>query len=125
MKNVPIPGLQAVPPADMKPKPKPSNGAVFLQFLALLFVFPAITFSVFMAWSMASPEPCNDWSGLRGLGVVECLAVAVLVGLPTLAIGLFARKGSPTLRWICIVTALATWLPPIIAEGLFLKFHCR
>ena len=77
-----------------------------------------------MVWSVAFPPKCGDWSGLTGLGVVECWVVDLPISLAILAVGLFAKRGSPRLRKICIVTASVTLALPIIASILLSRWHC-
>jgi len=120
MENVSSPGPPVIPPAASKP----GGVAVLFQILSLVFAVPAIVWGVFMVWSVAFPPKCGDWSGLTGLGVVECWVVDLPIGLVILAVGLFAKKGSPRLRKICIVTASVTLALPIIASILLSRWHC-
>jgi hypothetical protein len=43
----------------------------------------------------------------------------------SLAVGLFARRGIPLLRRLCIYGGLATLALPIIAQLLWNRWHCR
>ena len=102
---------------------KPSNGAVLAQITALVLSVPAILFGLWMMWYVVNPGPCGDFGrGDSGLFVFFCWLVDIPVGLLTLAIGLFARKGAPRLRMRCIVAALVTLSLVIIAP--LLGHHC-
>ena len=120
MNNASSPGPVLVSPGATKP----SNLAILLQIVALVLAAPAVAWGVFVVWSTAFPPKCGDWSGITSLGVVECWVVDVPIGLLALAIGWFAKKGSPRLRKICIVTSLVILSLPIIASTLLHFWHC-
>jgi hypothetical protein len=105
-----------MPPAGMKLKPKPSGGAVFLQFVTLVFAVPAVIVGGICVYALANYTPGrHPTEGDLGmvLAVLLPYVVDVPVGLLTLAIGLLVRKGSPTLRWICLVTSLLALSIPL------------
>jgi hypothetical protein len=120
MNDMSSPGPVSVPPGSAKPTGK----AVLAQIFALVFAVPALTWGVFMVWSVAYPPKCGDWSGLTGLGVLECWVVDLPIGFLILAVGLFAKKGFPLLRKICVVIAIVTLSLPIIAQVLLSRWHC-
>lgn len=78
---------------------------------------------VFCVFGAAFPGPCGDNPG-PGLGVIESFVVDVPLGLLALTVGLIVKKGSPRLRWICIVTSLVTLALPVIANLLLQRRHC-
>jgi hypothetical protein len=104
--------------------PQPTGTAILLQIFALVFGAAAVLFGGFMTWSTAFPPKCGDWSGLTDLGVVECWVVNLPIGLLTLGIGWFVKKGSPRFRKICIGTALVALALPILASLFLLRRHC-
>lgn len=99
--------------------------AIGFQIFALVLVSLAVIWGVFIVWSTAFPGPCGDWSGIGALGVVEAWVLNVPIGLLSLAIGLIAKKGSPRLRRICIITSLAALALPIIASIIWRFSHCH
>ena len=112
-------------PTVTPPIGKKSTGiGVLFQIVALVFAVPAVAWGVFMVWATAFPPPCGDSSGFVGLGVIECWAVDLPIGLLALAIGLFVKKGSPRMRKICHVTAAVVLSLPIIASILLSRYHC-
>jgi len=117
-------GSSPVPVSVPADEPKPTNIAILLQIFALVFAVPALAWGVFIVWSTAFPPKCGDWSGFTPLGVVECWVVDVPIGLLILAIGLFAKKGSPRLRMITVVTSIVTLSLPITASILLHYWHC-
>jgi ABC-type tungstate transport system substrate-binding protein len=116
--------LSSVRPVSVPPSgTKPSDGAVFAQIIALVLSVPAILFGLWMMWYVANPGPCGDFGrGDSTLFVLFCWVVDLPIGVLTLAIGLFAKKGAPRLRKRCIFAALVTLSLAIIAP--LLGHHC-
>ncbi|HLY59834.1 MAG TPA: hypothetical protein VKV95_03620 [Terriglobia bacterium] len=85
--------------------------AIGSQIAALALGSLAVIWGVFTSFSTFS-GPGGDWSGL---GLLGGLVVNVPIGLLTLLVALFVRKGSRRLRWICIVTSLVALIIPIVA----------
>ena len=102
---------------------KPAGISILLQIVALILECPAVLWGLFCVYGAAFPGPCGDDPG-PGLGVLESWALDVPVGFLALAIGLFVKKGSPRLRWICIVTSIVTLSLPVIATFLLQRRHC-
>jgi hypothetical protein len=96
-----------------------------LQIAALVFATPAVAWSSFVLYTIAFPAPCGDFSGVAALGIVECWAVDLPIGLLVLGIGWFVKRGAPTLRKVCIAAAVVTLAMPIIATEALQHFHCR
>jgi len=102
---------------------KPTDLAILFQIAALVFACAAMMWGVFCVYLAAFPGPCGDNPG-PGLGVIESFVVDVPIGLLALAIGLFVKKGSCRMRWICIVISLVTLALPVIANLLLDRRHC-
>jgi len=111
-------------PAPVAPNgTKPPNGATVAQIVALVLSVPAILFGLWMMWYVANPGPCGDFGrGDSTLFVLFCWVVDLPIGVFTLAIGLFGRKGAPRLCKRCIVAALVTLSLAIMAP--LLGHHC-
>ena len=101
-----------------------SKAGTFFQKAAIVFIVPAIACGVFIVWSTAFPGPCGDSRGLLSLGVAENWLICVPVGLFGLATGLLVKKGSSTLRRICIITSVVVLCLPIAATVLLHQLHC-
>lgn len=92
-----------------------SNLAVFAQIVALVLGSFAVAWGLFCLYGAAFPGPRGDNPG-PGLGVLEAYILDVPIGLLNLAMGLFVKRGSPRMRWLCIITALVALPIPIIAN---------
>ena len=116
--------LSGAGPAPVAPSgTKPSDGAVFAQIISLVLSVPAILFGLWMMWYVANPGPCGDFGrGDSTLFVLFCWVVDLPIGVLTLAIGVFGKKGAPRLRKRCIFAALVTLSLAIIAP--LLGHHC-
>jgi hypothetical protein len=58
------------------------------------------------------------------MGVVECWVANLPIGLLTLAVGGFVKRGFPILRKICIVISIVVLSLPVIASILLQRWHC-
>jgi len=102
---------------------KPSGQASFAQISALVLSVPAVLFGLWMLWYVVNPGPCGDFGrGDSTLFVLFCWVVDLPVGVLSLAIGLFGKKGEPRLRKRCIFAGLVTLSLAIIAP--LLMRHC-
>ena len=101
-----------------------SKAGTFFQKAAIVFAVPAIAWGVFIVWSTAFPGPCGDSWGLISLGVAESWLVCLPVGLFGLTTGLLVKKGSPSLRRICIIASAIVLCLPITASILLHRLHC-
>lgn len=120
MGNVIDPGA---PPLIPPPGAKPTGLAILSQIVALAFGAIAVTWGSFCVYGAAFPGPCGDNAG-PGLLVIESWLADVPLGLLTLSVGLFVKKGSPRLRRICIFTSLITLCLPVAATVLLQRRHC-
>lgn len=101
-----------------------SRVAIAFQIAALVLGFVAAAWGIFSVYCAAFPGPCGDSVLVSGLVVMESWLLDLPAGLLILLVGLFVRKGSPRLRWICIVTALVTLVLPVLASFLLQQHHC-
>jgi len=117
--------LNSAGPASVAPSgTKPSDRAAFAQIIALVLSLPAAIFGVVVVFSMASPQPCGG-DVPKGLPVVLCWLANLPLGVLSLAVGLFARRGIPLLRRLCLYGGLAMLALPVIAQLLWNRWHCR
>ena len=103
---------------------EPSKVGIFFQMAAVVFAVLAIIWGAFIVWSTAFPRPCGDSWGLISLGVAESWLVCLPVSLFGLTTGLLVKKGSPSLRRICIITSVIVLCLPITATILLHRLHC-
>jgi len=118
-------GQVVVPPGGKKPGGRGWGWGWVLQIAALVFAVPAVSWGIFVVYTTALPATCGDFSGVAGLGVMECWLIDLPVGFLVLGTGLLVKKGSTRLRKICIGTSLVTLALPIIATGMLQHSHCR
>jgi|SRR5271170_2353038 len=109
----------AIPPVDAKPK----DLAILGQILALLIGCAAVLWGAFCVYQAMFPGPCGDDPG-PGLLVIEAWLVNLPLGLLTLAVGWFVKKGLPRLRRICIFGSILTLSLPVVATLLLQRRHC-
>ena len=100
-----------------------SDIAILFQILALTLSCLAIAWGTFCAYTAAFPGPCGDNPG-PGLGVIETWLLNIPIGILTLLVGCFLKRGSPALRKTCIPAALITLALPVIANFLLQRHHC-
>lgn len=101
-----------------------SKAGTFFQKTAIVFAAPAIVWSGYMAWSTAFPPPCGNWRNLLSLGVAENWLICLPVSLFGLAAGLLVKKGSPSLRRICIISSVVLLGLQITTSILLHRLHC-
>jgi hypothetical protein len=112
---------QDLPPGS---RIKASGVSIALQIAALVLGFVAVAWGIFSVYSAAFPGPCGDEVLVSGLVVMESWLLDLPAGLIILLVGLFVRKGSSRLRWICIITSLVTLALPFLASLLLQHHHC-
>jgi hypothetical protein len=100
-----------------------SGIAILFQILALTLSCLAIAWGTFCAYTAAFPGPCGDNPG-PGLGVIETWLLNIPIGILSLLLGCFLKKGSPTLRTACIPASLITLALPVVANILLQQHHC-
>lgn len=103
---------------------EPSKVGIFFQMAAIVLAVLAIAWGVLMVWSTAFPPPCGDSSGLVSLGVAESWFVGLPVSLFGLTTGFLVKKGSPSLRRICLIISAVVLCLPITASILLHRLHC-
>jgi hypothetical protein len=101
-----------------------SKAGTFFQKAAIVFAVPAIAWGGYMVWSTAFPPPCGNSRVLLSLGIAGNWLVCLPVGLFGLATGLLVKKGSPSLRRICITTSAVVLCLQISASVLLHGLHC-
>lgn len=112
------------PVANAPAQVKSSRFAAFFQILAIVVCVPATAWGIFWVVESIHPPPCGDWSGLSGLGVLECWATNLPVALVTLAISAFVKRGSPLLRTSCLICGTLVLILPIAATFALGHHHC-
>jgi hypothetical protein len=99
--------------------------AVVLQVAVLIFALPALAVGAYLLYGMTLPSRCGDFSGATTLGVLWFWVFEVPNGLLVLGIGLAVKRGSPTLRKLCIGTSIIALVLPFIASLFQQIFHCH
>ena len=84
-----------------------------VQVAALFLAGAAILFGIAAAWSVLHPGPSGEWIGVV---VFAAYAVNVPVGLATLGIGLFVKRGAARLRSACVSVSLMVLALPVLAH---------
>jgi len=103
---------------------KPARAAIFFQIMGIILSAPAAAWGVFVVFSTAFPPKCGDWSGFTPLGVLESWFVDLPIGLLVLAVAIFARKGSRSLRRACTYSSILVLSLPVVASILLSRWHC-
>ena len=123
MNNVKSAGPASVAPSGTKPPNQPGFAQIIAQAIALVLSFPAAIFGVFVVFSVASPQSCGR-DVPKGLPVILCWLANLPLGVLSLAVGLFVKRGIPFLRKWCFRAGLVTLALPIIAQLLWNRWHC-
>jgi len=97
--------------------------AILSQIFALVLGCAAAIWGVTCVYWAAFPGPCGDHPG-PSLFVIMSGLVDVPVGVLALAIGWFAKNGSPRLRRISIAASLVTLSLPVITSLFVLRSPC-
>jgi hypothetical protein len=113
----------SVAPSGTKPSDRAAFAQITAQAIALVLSFPAAIFGVFVVFSVASPQSCGG-DVPKGLPVILCWLANLPLGVLSLAVGLFVKRGIPFLRKWCFRAGLVTLALPIIAQLLWNRWHC-
>jgi hypothetical protein len=97
--------------------------ATLVQIVVLLLGLAGVVVGVFGVYVAAFPGPCGDDPG-PGLGVILTWVVDVPAGLLALVVGLLVKRGSPSLRKICIWISVVILAFPAVATFLLQRRHC-
>ena len=73
----------------------------------------AALFGSAAVYSVLYPGPSGEWIGIA---VLAAYAVNVPIGLVTLGVGLFVKRGVARLRGPCVVVALIVLSLPVLAN---------
>jgi hypothetical protein len=102
---------------------KPLTILLLIQTITLMLGAIGIAWGIFAVYGAAFPGPCGDNMG-PGLGVIECWALDMPVGLILFCTALFIKRGHPLLRKICLYTAPVTIALPFLGSFFLSRWHC-